>query len=399
MKTINERYKYDESMVLGVGTHGTVYGGVKDDALPIAIKVLKGGVDFPLSDQGLSVHSLVHPNIVKVHDILDVQGSRYIVMDCMEENLADYVHRSSSEVGMKKHTAKVLQMCLDVAEAIKYSHQKMIYHQDLYPPNILISVDGKALVSDFFPRKSNGFSTAGIMRADMYTNMNFWHNDVTGYVPDGPEVDVSYIAHCFAHTLFGKYIKLSIMEEGELKGKVQDAGMDGAEKFAEILRKVARSKHTIDQLIDKLTNELKSDFSIMPKADLLPEENDTITRPENLGYFVFDKDTTSPAHLVMLIKKSEGVSIDGRLKLLTKLLPSTITMDDQAYGILATYLANNMNYAQAKTSEIETRKRENELEMDNLKKTNASLTGELEKVQELYNLIREFSKKRIGGET
>lgn len=87
-----------------------------------------------------------HPNIVRVTDSFEENGTFYYVMDYIEgENLNDYV---------KKHSLseqQALSVIRDVAGALTYMHEKHhMLHLDLKPGNIMRrSSDGHIFLIDF----------------------------------------------------------------------------------------------------------------------------------------------------------------------------------------------------------------------------------------------------------
>lgn len=91
--------------------------------------------------------SLRHPNIVTVYHV----GEDFFVMDYIEgESLADVVHNGS----LPSKTA--VQYVKTISEAIEHAHQRMIWHCDLKPANILMDRDQRIYVTDFHQAKHVG---------------------------------------------------------------------------------------------------------------------------------------------------------------------------------------------------------------------------------------------------
>ncbi len=87
---------------------------------------------------------LNHPNICTIHDIQDNNGHPFIVMEKLEgESLKQMIR------GKPLGTDQVLEMGVQVADALIASHAKGIIHRDIKPANIFLTTHGQAKVLDF----------------------------------------------------------------------------------------------------------------------------------------------------------------------------------------------------------------------------------------------------------
>jgi eukaryotic-like serine/threonine-protein kinase len=87
---------------------------------------------------------LNHPNICTIHDIQDNNGHPFIVMEKLEgESLKQMIR------GKPLDTDQVLEMGVQVADALTASHAKGIIHRDIKPANIFLTTHGQAKVLDF----------------------------------------------------------------------------------------------------------------------------------------------------------------------------------------------------------------------------------------------------------
>jgi serine/threonine protein kinase len=118
----------------------------------VAIKIVRSGA-FPADTLGealkrfereaKSLAKLSHPNIVKVHDFGEHEGSPYLVM----EYLLGGTLKKLLEKPIPWRDA--VRLILPIARGVSYAHQHGILHRDIKPANILITESGEPMLSDF----------------------------------------------------------------------------------------------------------------------------------------------------------------------------------------------------------------------------------------------------------
>jgi len=87
---------------------------------------------------------LNHPNICTIHGIEDNNGHPFIVMEKLEgESLKQHI------AGHPVPVEKVLDVGVQVADALMASHAKNIVHRDIKPANIFLTPSGQVKVLDF----------------------------------------------------------------------------------------------------------------------------------------------------------------------------------------------------------------------------------------------------------
>jgi serine/threonine-protein kinase len=139
--------------LLGEGGMGAVYRAERDDGLfehTVAVKLVSGrrfdrGATERFAIERQALARLKHPNIARLLDGgVTIDGLPYLIMDYVE-GAGILEHVEAEDPGPRAVVDLLLQIC----EAIADSHRKLVVHGDLKPSNILVSPGGEARLLDF----------------------------------------------------------------------------------------------------------------------------------------------------------------------------------------------------------------------------------------------------------
>ncbi len=136
--------------VLGTGGFGRVYLGRHERTGAVAaVKVLRDALK-PVSllrfERGCRLLSrLEHPGVVTIHDAGAHEGHPFVVMTLVRgESLAEHLGRRGP---LPPDQASAI--CLSLARTLAHVHERGVIHRDIKPANVLLSREGRVLITDF----------------------------------------------------------------------------------------------------------------------------------------------------------------------------------------------------------------------------------------------------------
>src|SRR5215813_7636704 len=166
---LGPRFQIDE--LLGEGGMGRVYKATdRDLGRVVAIKVLLSELTYSpqvilrFKHELLLASRISHKNILRIHDLSEADGVKFITMAYVEG-------RDLNQVLKKDHPLP-LERCLKIArqlcEALSAAHAEGVVHRDFKPHNVLVGNNDHVYVSDFGLATSFETAKMGMTRSGAF---------------------------------------------------------------------------------------------------------------------------------------------------------------------------------------------------------------------------------------
>ncbi len=150
-----------------------------------------------------SIARLHHPNIVGIYQYGEVDALYYMAMVFLDGRDLGQILKEYAARGLRMPLPTVLRITSDMTSALDYAHAGGVIHRDVKPSNIMLTVDGTAVLTDFglalsVPEGSlgNTFGSAhyiapeqavssaqAVPQSDMYSLAVVIYQMLTGKVP------------------------------------------------------------------------------------------------------------------------------------------------------------------------------------------------------------------------
>ena len=162
--------RYEIKGVLGVGGMGVVYRAWdRQLAEHVAIKTLR--MDFASGDPAALerfkqeirlARKITHRNVVRTHDIGEVDGLYYITMEYVEGQSLKHLIQARGPLPVNAVLTVGKQLC----RALEVAHEQGVIHRDIKPQNLIVEPSGTLKVMDFGiarpAARSQGMTQAGM---------------------------------------------------------------------------------------------------------------------------------------------------------------------------------------------------------------------------------------------
>lgn len=269
-----------------------------------------------------NIGKLNHPNIVRIMDIFEENGTAYYVMEyAANGSMADKVKKEGylPEVVATRYITQV-------AEALDYIHQHKMNHLDVKPANIILSEKDMPILIDFGLSKQYDNVTGGqtsttpVGISEGYAPMEQYMQGGVGVF--SPETDIYSLGATFYKLLTGNTPPNAsiVTNEGlpldDLKAKgISDKAIAVIQKAMEGRKKdrMKSAKEFIDGLIDMASSPVTMEKEKEVGATTIPEKDkaDDLASEDTR---LIDKDTESTKIIVNEQKPQQSTSKAETLK-------------------------------------------------------------------------------------
>ncbi|MGH9815679.1 MAG: protein kinase domain-containing protein [Candidatus Acidiferrales bacterium] len=163
------RYRI-ESMI-GEGGMGTVYKAYDRDLdRLVALKLLRAELTADsdamrrFKQELLLASKISHKNILRIHDLGDAGGVKFISMAFVDGEDLHAVLKREGQLSLDRTLAITRQLC----GALEAAHSEGVVHRDLKPHNVMLDKSGTVFISDFGLAKSLEAGAIGMTRTGEY---------------------------------------------------------------------------------------------------------------------------------------------------------------------------------------------------------------------------------------
>ena len=148
--------RYHIVRLLGLGGMGAVYQAWDTElGVVVAVKVIRPEASAdPAAAQALErrfkqelllARQVTHPNVVRIHDLGEMQGIKYITMPYIQgEDLSTLLKREG-----KLPVQRTLKIARSMISGLAAAHAAGVVHRDLKPANIMVTEEDDAMIMDF----------------------------------------------------------------------------------------------------------------------------------------------------------------------------------------------------------------------------------------------------------
>jgi len=144
--------RFEIQEMLGIGGMGAVYKAYdRDIDRVIALKCIRPElakdpeITQRFTQELLLARQIAHKNIIRIFDVRDSGGLKFITMEYVEGQDLGSLVESKGKLTVAESVAIVMQICSGLACA----HAEGVVHRDLKPSNIMVDPQGRVVVMDF----------------------------------------------------------------------------------------------------------------------------------------------------------------------------------------------------------------------------------------------------------
>ncbi len=122
-----------------------------------------------------------HPNIVSVYDVGVQSDFCYMTMEYIEGDTLEKFCRKKNRLSLHR----VVEIALNVCNALDYSHKRGIIHRDIKPANIMLDKDGIVKITDFgIAQMTEHTAVSGFVGTPSYMSPEQLKDEIVGSQSD-----------------------------------------------------------------------------------------------------------------------------------------------------------------------------------------------------------------------
>lgn len=100
-------------------------------------------------NEARAIARLSHPNIVGIYQYDQIDSLYYMAMSFIEGKDLRGILKTHDKNGTHMTGQEVLRIIRDIGEALDYAHSEGVIHRDIKPSNIMVTSNGRAILTDF----------------------------------------------------------------------------------------------------------------------------------------------------------------------------------------------------------------------------------------------------------
>ena len=148
--------RYHIVKLLGLGGMGAVYQAWDTElGVVVAVKVIRpeagadpvtaAALERRFKQELLLARQVTHRNVVRIHDLGEMHGIKYITMPYIEgEDLSTLLKREG-----RLSVQRTLKIARAMVSGLAAAHAAGVVHRDLKPANIMVTAEDEAMIMDF----------------------------------------------------------------------------------------------------------------------------------------------------------------------------------------------------------------------------------------------------------
>ncbi len=161
--------RYHIISLIGLGGMGAVYQAWDAELeVIVALKVIRPEIaadpeaarslERRFKRELLLARQVTHSNVVRIHDLGEIGGVKYISMPFVEGSDLSTILQQEEKLGV----ARTLRIARSALSGLVAAHDAGVVHRDLKPANLMISEGDNALIMDFGIARSTGDTEAKV---------------------------------------------------------------------------------------------------------------------------------------------------------------------------------------------------------------------------------------------